>query len=182
MTHVPCSAFDVNMFSAVELCKLALPHLRRSRGRIVFTSTGVAELPMTAWSPYCRYVGRRETCKMTESGTCAIVISSKAAMNMYIRCLAREEQDVVCMAVRPGIVETAMVQGIYSDPHCKQVMDPEQFAFMSLQRDHGRLLKPEVPAEVMARLVLEAPASLSGEFFSWDDVRAKRMLSAHDSD
>lgn len=47
-------AFDVNMFSAVNLCKLAIPHLRKSQGRIVFTSTGVAESPMTAWSPYCR--------------------------------------------------------------------------------------------------------------------------------
>jgi short-subunit dehydrogenase involved in D-alanine esterification of teichoic acids len=48
-------AFDVNFFSGVELCKLALPHLRASCGRIVFTSTGVAEMPMAAWSPYCRY-------------------------------------------------------------------------------------------------------------------------------
>lgn len=45
-------AFDVNMFSAV--CKLAIPHLRKSQGRIVFTSTGVAESPMVAWSSYCR--------------------------------------------------------------------------------------------------------------------------------
>lgn len=47
-------SFDVNFFSAVNLCKLAIPHLRASKGKIIYTSTGVAEAPMAAWAPYCR--------------------------------------------------------------------------------------------------------------------------------
>lgn len=97
-------------------------------------------------------------------------------MNMYLKCLAREEPNVVCMAVRPGIVDTEIVQGLYSNPHNAQVMDPEQFKFMQLQRDHGKLLKPEEPAEVMAKLVLDAPKSLSGSFFSWDDAKIRKLL------
>lgn len=144
----------MNMFSAVNLCQLAIPHLRASKGRIIFTSTGVAEMPMTAWSPYC---------------------ASKAAMNMYLRCLAREEPEIVSLAVRPGIVDTEIVRGLYANPRSKEVMDPQQFRFMELQRDSGKLLQPEQPADVMAKLVLSAPKSLSGTFISWDDSKLSSL-------
>ena len=110
---------------------------------------------MTAWSPYC---------------------SSKAAMNIYLKCLAREEPEIVCMAVRPGIVDTAIISSLYTDPHKAQVMDPEQFKFMKLQKDHGKLLNPQVPGDVMAKLVMDAPKSLSGQFFAWDDVKIKKLF------
>lgn len=92
-------------------------------------------------------------------------------MNMYLKCLAREEPEIVSMAVKPGIVDTEIVQGLYSDPKCAETMDPEQFKFMKLQRDNGKLLKPQLPAEVMAKLILEAPKSLSGKFFDWNDPK-----------
>ncbi len=149
------SSFEVNLFSAVHLCKLALPHLRKSRGRIVYTSTGVAESPMIAWSPYC---------------------SSKAAMNCFLKGLAREEPEIVCLSVRPGIVDTAIVNSLYSNPRRAEVMDQKEFKFMQLQKDQGKLLKPEQPGDVMAKLVLEAPKSLSGQFLSWDDVKIKKLF------
>ena len=103
-------------------------------------------------------------------------VSSKAAMNVYLKFLALEEPEITCMSIRPGIVDTAIVQSLFSDPHRAQVMSPDQFKFMLLQRDHGKLLKPEQPAEIFAKLILEAPKSLSGQFFSWDDAKIKKIF------
>ena len=97
-------------------------------------------------------------------------------MNVYLKCLAREEPEITCMSVRPGIVDTAMIQSLYSDAHRAQVMAPDQYKFMVLQRDSGKLLKPEQPAEMFAKLILEAPNSLSGQFFGWDDVKIKKLF------
>lgn len=98
-------------------------------------------------------------------------------MNMYLKCLAREEPEITCMSIRPGIVDTAIIESLYSDPRRAQVMDPEQFKFMKMQKDHNKLLKPEQPAEIMAKLVLDAPKSLSGQFFSWDDSKIKNLFA-----
>ena len=97
-------------------------------------------------------------------------------MNVYLKCLAREEPEITCMSVRPGIVDTAIVQSLFSDPHRAEVMAPDQFKFMSLQRDNGKLLKPEQPAEMFAKLILEAPKLLSGQFFGWDDAKIKKLF------
>ncbi len=97
-------------------------------------------------------------------------------MNIYLKCLAREEPEITCMSIRPGIVDTEIVNSLYTNPHREKVMDPEQFKFMKMQKDHGKLLKAELPGEMMARLVLEAPKSLSGQFFSWDDIKIKKMF------
>lgn len=97
-------------------------------------------------------------------------------MNIYLKCLAKEEPDIVCMSVRPGIVNTAIVNSLYTNPRRAQVMDAEQFKFMKMQKDHGKLLDPKQPGDVMARLVLEAPSSLSGQFFGWDDLKIKKLF------
>lgn len=97
-------------------------------------------------------------------------------MNVYLKCLAREEPEIVCMSVRPGIVDTAIVQSLFSDPHRAEVMAPDQYKFMLLQKEQGKLLKPDLPAETFAKLVLEAPKSLSGQFFGWDDAKIKKLF------
>lgn len=50
-------AYDINLFSQVDLIKLALPKLRAAKGRIVATTSLVAKLPITGWAAYCRYEG-----------------------------------------------------------------------------------------------------------------------------
>ena len=47
---------------------------------------------------------------------------------------------------------------------------------MLLQKEKGKLLKAEDPGDVMAKLVLEAPMSLSGQFFGWDDAKIKKLF------
>ena len=151
-------AFQVNMFSGVRLCQVALPHLRKSRGGILFTSTGVVDIPMSGWSAYC---------------------SSKAAMNMFLKCLAREEAANLSavMCVRPGIVDTDILTDIYSQRSRDQVMDADQYQFMQLQKEKGKLLSPEEPADVMAQLIIKAPRELNGAFFAFNDENVKSLLS-----
>ena len=97
-------------------------------------------------------------------------------MNIYLKCLAREEPEITCMSIRPGIVDTAILSSIYENPLSSKKMDPDQFKFMKMQKDQGKLLKPELPGDVMAKLVLEGPKELSGQFFSWDDAKIKKLF------
>jgi NAD(P)-dependent dehydrogenase (short-subunit alcohol dehydrogenase family) len=60
--------FDVNFFSLVTACKVALPFLRKSAfgGKIIFVSSGAAVKGLASWGPYnaskaamnslCRYL------------------------------------------------------------------------------------------------------------------------------
>jgi NAD(P)-dependent dehydrogenase (short-subunit alcohol dehydrogenase family) len=48
-------ALNVNTISPLKLIQLALPHLRQHSGRIIFVSTGLAEMPFSGWSSYCAY-------------------------------------------------------------------------------------------------------------------------------
>ena len=46
------SLFDVNFFSIVETLKGAIPHLRESKGKIIFVSSGAAIGSIVSWGPY----------------------------------------------------------------------------------------------------------------------------------
>ena len=48
-------AFDVNLFSQVDLVRLALPKLRAAKGRVIATTSGVTKLPIAGLAAYCRY-------------------------------------------------------------------------------------------------------------------------------
>lgn len=49
------TAFDVNLFSQLDLARLALPKLRAAKGRIVATTSGIVGFPLGGWAAYCRY-------------------------------------------------------------------------------------------------------------------------------
>ncbi|KAI9820306.1 MAG: hypothetical protein M1827_005928 [Pycnora praestabilis] len=140
------SAFDVNYFSAISLVKAAIPALRKSHGRIVLTSSGAAVGAYSTWGAYG---------------------SSKAALNHLALTLAVEEPDITSMAIRPGVVDTQMQRDLREVHHkTMDAKDAEKFA--SLKKDGG-LLRPDQPGNVMAKLVLEAPKELNGNFLSWND-------------
>jgi NAD(P)-dependent dehydrogenase (short-subunit alcohol dehydrogenase family) len=137
-------AFDVNFFSAVEIIQAALPELRRSHGKIVVTSSGAATNAYTAWGAYG---------------------ASKAAINHLVTTLEVEEPDITSVAIRPGTVDTEMQREIREKHNL--VMDPQDATkFANLKKD-GKLLQPEQPGNVIARLVLDAPKALSGRFMSY---------------
>ncbi|KAJ5110626.1 hypothetical protein N7532_001161 [Penicillium argentinense] len=138
--------FDVNFFSLVAFAQAALPALRQSKGKIIFTSSGASVKGYRGWGLYG---------------------ASKAAMNHFALTLGAEEPDVTSISIRPGMVDTNMQREIREDH--TTTMDAEFHAiFTGVHRD-GKLLRVEQPSHVMAKLVLDAPKELSGKFLSWDD-------------
>lgn len=137
--------FNVNLLSAVAMVKAAIPDLRKSKGRIILTSSGAASHAYPTWGAYG---------------------ASKAALNHLGMTLACEEKEVTTIAVRPGVVDTNMQRDI-REVHHKAMDEQDAARFAELKRSGG-LLRPEQPGHVMAKLVLEAPLELSGKFVSWD--------------
>ena len=136
-------AFNVNFFSAVDLVQAALPELRKTQGKIVVTSSGAATNAYTAWGAYG---------------------SSKAAINHLVATLALEEPDITSVAVRPGTVDTEMQREI-REKHNLAMNPQDATKFANLKKD-GKLLQPEQPGNVIARLALDARKELSGRFVS----------------
>lgn len=88
--------------------------------------------------------------------------ASKAVLNHMAETLAAEEPDVTTVSVRPGTVDTAMQDNIRATHH-KQMDPKDAEKFLGL-KPNGKLLRPDQPGNVMARLVLDAPKELNGKF------------------
>lgn len=121
--------------------KAALPSLRLSHGKIILTSSGAAVKGTSAWGCYG---------------------AGKAVYNSLARTLAGEELDVVTVAVRPGVVDTEMQTTLAAEHFTK--MEKKDAAKFENLRAEGKMLRPEQPGNVMARLVLDAEQELSGAF------------------
>jgi NAD(P)-dependent dehydrogenase (short-subunit alcohol dehydrogenase family) len=137
-------AFNVNLFSAVDIVQAALPELRKTQGKIIVTSSGAATKAYTAWGAYG---------------------ASKAAMNHLVTTLEVEEPDIISVAIRPGTVDTEMQREIRERHHLTMNQE-DATRFANLKKD-GKLLQPEQPGNVIARLVLDARKELGGRFISY---------------
>ncbi|KAL2863968.1 SDR family oxidoreductase [Aspergillus lucknowensis] len=144
--------YDVNFFSLVSFVTAALPALRERKGRIVFTSSGASVSAYRGWGLYG---------------------STKAAMNHLALSLGEEEPDVTSVSIRPGMVDTEMQRELRED-HAT-TLEPQVHAKFTTVHKEGKLLKPEQPGHVMAKLVLDAPRELSGKFLTWND----KLLEAY---
>lgn len=111
---------------------------------MVFVSSGAATGAYAAWTAY---------------GT------GKAAINHICAHLAVEEPNIVAVAVSPGKVDTAMQQQIRELGGSG--MEPGQHASFIDEHKHGKLLKPEQPGTVIAKLVDSAPKELSGKHYRY---------------
>ncbi|PLB39803.1 SDR family oxidoreductase [Aspergillus candidus] len=138
--------FDVNFVSLVAFVKAGLPALRESKGKIIFTSSGASVSAYRGWGLYG---------------------STKAAMNHLALSLGEEEPDVTSVSIRPGMVDTNMQRELREDH--KTSLEPQVHAKFATVHKDGKLLKPEQPGHVMAKLVLDAPRELTGKFLSWND-------------
>ncbi|KAJ5541787.1 short-chain dehydrogenase [Penicillium frequentans] len=138
--------FDVNFISLVAFIKAGLPALRQSKGRITFTSSAAAVSAFRGWGLYG---------------------ASKAAMNHLAMSLGEEEPDVTSVSIQPGLVDTEMQREIRED--LATTLDPQFHAIFTTVHKEGELLKPEQPGHVIAKLVIDAPNSLTGKFLSWND-------------
>ncbi|MCJ1481153.1 hypothetical protein MMC06_001309 [Schaereria dolodes] len=138
--------FDINFFSAVAFAQATLPALRKSKGCILLTSSGSAVSALSGQGAYG---------------------ASKAALNYLALSLRTEEPEVTSMAIRPGMVDTEMQREIRED--LASLMGEDVAAKFINAHKEGKLLKPEQPANVMAKLVLNPPNAFSGRFISWND-------------
>ncbi|KAI8831795.1 short-chain dehydrogenase [Chytriomyces cf. hyalinus JEL632] len=145
------SLFDTNLFSIVAPAKLAIPHLNQNtagaKGRIIFVSSGAAVSVYVGWGAYCM---------------------SKAALNMLAMTLAKEEPDIIYVA-------TEMQQTIRSESSAA-AMGPEAHGQFKKLLEDSQLLDPAVPGNLVANLVLDRDAHLSGQFLSWNDERLREYL------
>ena len=64
------TVFDVNLKSAIRLTKLCIPHLRETKGNIINNSSILGQTPIENMAYYCM---------------------SKAALDMFTKCIALEE-------------------------------------------------------------------------------------------
>ena len=107
------------------------------------TSSGAAVTGYTGWGAYG---------------------ASKAALNHLAKTLEAEEPDVITIAIRPGAVDTEMQREL-REVHHPGMQEKDSAKFLALHKN-GNLLTPELPGHVMAKLVVDGPKDLSGEFLS----------------
>ncbi|KAI1307444.1 short-chain dehydrogenase [Xylaria venustula] len=138
-------AFDTNVFSAVALVKESIPELRKSKGRVVFVSSGASSNAYAGWGAY---------------GT------SKAALDHLCAHLAVEEPSITAVTVSPGKVDTAMQKQIREEGHTG--MSSEVHASFVAEHENGRLLNPDQPGTVIAKLAIGATRALGGKHYRWN--------------
>ncbi len=155
------AAFEVNFFGAVNLCRLALPHLRRApHGKIVLISGGGATAPLP---------------KITAYG------AAKAALVRYAESLALELGnmiDVNCVA--PGAMKTHLTEEYLEKG--KGVLPADFLARIGkLLADGGT--PPERAADLVAWLASPESDGLSGKLISavwdpwpFDDAKRKALM------
>lgn len=142
----------VNVMGPLMMIQSAIPHLRPQNGRVINISSGAATRGIPGWAGYC---------------------ASKGALNQINRVLAEEEPSITAVAVRPGVVDTAM-QAVIRNEGKTGMTESDHQHFVSLH-DQGQLISPETSARALIALALHAPNEWSGEFLSWDDEKVKEL-------
>ena len=87
--------FNINMISPIFLIKESLNHFKNSKRTVVQTSSVAAIKPLSGLSTYC---------------------TSKAGMDMFMKCLAIDHPDVTTLSYSPGPMDTKMFQNL-TDNH-----------------------------------------------------------------
>ena len=142
---------EVNLLGPYHMIRAAIGPLRHRKGRIVNVSSGAAVHSICNASAYC---------------------AAKAGLNHLTRVLAEEEPLVTVVAIRPGVVDTAMQT--YIRTHGPGVMEPGQIAYYRGLKTDNLLEPPAVPARVIAWLALKAPSGITGDFIDYDDQRFRK--------
>lgn len=88
-------------------------------------------------------------------------------MNHLTLTLNVEEPSITSVSIRPGVVDSDMQREV-RELHSNNMDEKDRKKFHEAHTQ-GKLLKPEQPGNVIARLVVGAGRELSGQFLSWDD-------------
>lgn len=146
--------YNVNVLGALRVSQLALPHLFKQSGRIINVSSKAVNELKPGFGAYS---------------------TSKAALNHLTQMLAYENEQVVCVSVGPGAIDTDMQQVI-----ARETMSRDDLVGRFFQRRPPRTLpSPELPAQAIAALAIYADFNLQGKFVMWDDERVHQLIEKH---
>ena len=148
--------WSINFLGPVMLSQMALPHLRGTHGRLVSISSGAAAHPIQGWTAYS---------------------TAKTALEHFTRILAIEEPDITALAVRPGVVDTAMQTTIRDKG--KDIMAESDYGRLYGLYDKGKLVTPEESGRAIVVLSLYAPTEWSGETLVWNEERVQQLVGAN---
>ncbi|KAJ9496911.1 hypothetical protein LTR99_008341 [Exophiala xenobiotica] len=141
--------FNINVVSQISMLQSTIPHLRNSKGKVIFTSSDAGEKPtFAAWGAYG---------------------ATKAAVNYLIKVLTLEEPDITAIGLYPGVVNTPLVQGIFKGDYDSGMSAEELQTYTDFVKP--KLVEPHQPGSVIANLALDAPRGLRGEILFWDDEK-----------
>ncbi|KAJ1994847.1 hypothetical protein H4R33_000081 [Dimargaris cristalligena] len=138
--------FDVNVFAVVRLTQQAIPHLRKSQGRIVMLGSGASTHAYHGWSSYC---------------------CSKAAVHRLAASLTVEEAAITTVTIAPGVVDTDMTRIVREDAE-SGMSSHEHARFVGLEANK-EMVRPEQPGHVIAAVAISGESSLGGKEFKWND-------------
>lgn len=133
----------LNLHSPIMWTQALLPHLRSSKGRLIYLSSSLIIRPngMTpCWAP---------------------LTAAKAGMTAFLGVLGREEPSITSMAVSPGMVNTEGLR--QAAVTCPPPTGP------MLKKMSAGFLNPILPASAIVKLILAAPSSKSGHFIEWNE-------------
>jgi NAD(P)-dependent dehydrogenase (short-subunit alcohol dehydrogenase family) len=97
--------------------------------------------------------------------------TAKAALLHFTRVVAAEEPLLTCVALRPGVIDTAMQTFIRQEGAAS--MEYEKMVYFRQLKSQKRLEPAQVPARVLAWLALHAPSDWSGRLIDYDDPEPK---------
>jgi len=143
----------VNVLGPVMMCRLAIPYLRQTNGRVINITSHAAELAIPGASAYS---------------------TSKAALNRFSKVLAVEEPSVTVILFIPGQVDTSM-QAVIREKGRGNTPDEVHRYFVDLH-EQRKLLPPATPAQAAVSLALKTPVEWSGEVLEWDDQRVQGLV------
>jgi NAD(P)-dependent dehydrogenase (short-subunit alcohol dehydrogenase family) len=146
--------YDVNVLGALRVTQLALPHLFKQGGRIINVSSNVVNKLKPGFGAYS---------------------TSKVALNHLTQMTALENEQVICLAVGPGVVDTDMQKVIKRDT---QNRDDIIGQFFNRRSERDRTLPAaDNPAKAIATLALHADFNLQGQYILWDDEPVQQLVT-----
>lgn len=140
---------QVNLFAGAAILQKLLQQIPKTQDfKSIFISSGAGKSPIASWASYC---------------------ASKAAVDLFCQTIQVEETQLGrkgfhCLAVAPGVVDTAMQEAIRST-------DTSSFSEVERFREYknsNQLYSPGLVAKKLHKLVHETP--INGVLYSLRDI------------
>uniref|UniRef100_A0AC35TQG7 3-oxoacyl-[acyl-carrier-protein] reductase n=1 Tax=Rhabditophanes sp. KR3021 TaxID=114890 RepID=A0AC35TQG7_9BILA len=133
--------FNVNVRAVINLTKVAVPHLKKTRGCIINISSMIS-FKTTSSSPY--------------------YAMSKASLDMYTKCLAAKltEDGVRVNSINPGVTKTSFISKVMSKPGASVAPDIANAVLSDLIGETIPMKRAGQPSEIASvALFLAGPGA-----------------------